>query len=123
MTLRAMASPMALVEAVVGAVAEEEGLITIGHLVVVVAQLVMDGDKIVRRGLEAGLDAHVRARCRCPQALAWQTTSRSRGWESMERFQKVSGSGSKPRGLVEAFAVLHEVGRSVLRALRMTPRS
>ena len=46
-------------EAVVGAVLEEEGLVAIGHLVVVVAQFVMDGDKVVGGGLEAGLDAHV----------------------------------------------------------------
>ena len=29
-------------------------------------------------------------------ALAWQTTSRSRGRTSIERSQKVSGSGAKP---------------------------
>ncbi len=29
-------------------------------------------------------------------ALAWQTTSRSRGRTNSERFQKVSGSGAKP---------------------------
>ncbi len=30
------------------------------------------------------------------QALAWHTTSRSRGFTKSERFQNVSGSGAKP---------------------------
>jgi hypothetical protein len=30
------------------------------------------------------------------QALAWQTTSRSRGWVNMDRSQNVAGSGSRP---------------------------
>jgi len=34
--------------------------------------------------------------CSTVQALAWQTTSRSRGLTNIERVQKVSGSGAMP---------------------------
>ena len=38
-----------LVEAVVGAVQVEEGLLVVGALVIVVAELVVDGDEVVAR--------------------------------------------------------------------------
>ena len=48
-----------LVEAVVGAVQEEVGLLAVGALVEVVAQLVVDGDEVLARDLDAHLDAEV----------------------------------------------------------------
>ena len=48
-----------LVEAVVGAVAEQERLLVVGALVVVVAQLVVDGDEVLAVDLDAHLDAQV----------------------------------------------------------------
>src|SRR5262249_54717158 len=51
--------PDRLVEAVVGALAEQEGLPAVRALVDVVAQLVVDGDEVLARGLDAHLDAQV----------------------------------------------------------------
>jgi len=48
-----------LVEAVVRAVAEEEGLLAIGHLIVVVAELVMDGDKVGGVRVQADFETDV----------------------------------------------------------------
>ena len=48
-----------LVEAVVGAVAEQHRLLVVGALVEVVAQLVVDGGEVLRRGLDAHLDAQI----------------------------------------------------------------
>ena len=47
------------VEAVVGAIAEEEGLLVIGALIVVVAELVIDGEEILAGRLDAHLDAQI----------------------------------------------------------------
>ena len=44
-------------------------------------------------------------------ALAWQTTSRSRGRVSSERSQNVLGSGAKPERGVEPLPGAHHVGR------------
>ena len=48
-----------LVEAIVGAVAEQEGLPVVGALVEVVAELVVDGGEVVGVDLDADLDAEV----------------------------------------------------------------
>ena len=48
-----------LVEAVVGAVQIEVGLLVVGALVVIVAELVVDGDEVVGIDLGAHLDAQV----------------------------------------------------------------
>ena len=87
------------VEAVVGAVLEQERLVLVGALVEVVAQLVMDGDEILAADLDAHLQAQIVLELSMSQALAWHTTSRSRGLTNSERSQKVLGSGAKPSDL------------------------
>ena len=54
-------------EAVVGAVAEEVGLLDVGALVHEVAFLVVHGGEVVGVDLDAHLDAEVVRRCRRPR--------------------------------------------------------
>ena len=83
-------------ESVVCAVAEKDREALVGALVEIVTELVMD-----RREVLGGLTSmHILMRrsstLSMSQALAWQTTSRSRGLTNSDRSQNVFGSGSKP---------------------------
>src|SRR6185295_13081126 len=53
---------------VVGAVAIEEGLLSIGHLIIVVAQFVMDGREVLLVHLDTHLQAHVFIEVDIPRA-------------------------------------------------------
>jgi hypothetical protein len=55
-------------------------LLVVGALVVVVAELVVDGDEVVAVHLDAHLDAQIVDLLSMSQAEAWHTTSRSAAW-------------------------------------------
>ena len=57
------------------------------------------------------------------QALAWHTTSRSRGLRNSERSQKVCGSGAKPSEVKKPSPYCTICFQSVLRFFRIAVRS
>ena len=57
------------------------------------------------------------------QALAWQTTSRSRGRVNMERSQKVFGSGANPSERKNRSPYCTIPTGSMLRVFKMLVRS
>ena len=84
-----------LVEAVIGAVRVQEGLLIIGALVEIVAELVVDGDEIVAVHARAHLDAQILVIVDVPGRGVADHLAVARLGDHRTR-QKVSGSGAKP---------------------------
>ena len=83
-----------LVEAVVRAVLEKKRLVFVRELVIVVPQLVM----LTKSSPVTSVHILIRTSSllSISHALAWQTTSRSRGFTTSERVQNVFGSWGRP---------------------------
>ena len=99
-------------EAVIGPALEQEGLVLIGALVIIVAQLMMDGDKVLGSDLGTHLDADVRAVINVPGrgvtnhfAVTWAGDLRA--------LPKGLGQGGHADGGIEALASLDHLDRVI----------
>ena len=80
-------------------------------MVVVVAELVMDGDEVLGRDVDAHLDAQVVHRSRRPTRSRGTRRRGRAGFVKSDRSQNVSGSGSKPSDVKKRLAELHHLLR------------
>ena len=93
-----------LVEAVVGAVAEEEGLGVISALVKVVAKLVVDGREVFARDVNAHLDAQIVDEINVPGAGVADHIA-VLGLHEKRTLPETFRQGRKTQGSEEAFAI------------------